>query len=132
MRHVLASVLVAAAAMPLGGCPLATRPPERTIDLTGTVTAAHSGRPLARADVRVGATEHRAQTDDAGRFTVSGVPASADADTLLVMAYGYRWGRAPIAGQRSFSVALDSSITTLEQYLEEHQRGVGGELNPPE
>ncbi len=117
--------LAAAVLLPLGaGAGCAHRPTGPVSSLTGTVTAAHSGRPL-RADVRVGATEFRAQTDAAGRFVIRDVPALRD--TLLVMSQGYRWARIPLTGQETFEVTLDTTIIPLEETLDEHERRVGGE-----
>jgi|GEM_PF-6539400 len=122
----LPAALAALALLPLGtGAGCASRPAGPTWTLTGTVTAAHSGRALARADVRVGATEVRAQTDADGRFVLADVPAVPD--TLLVMSQGYRWARIPLTGPDSFEVALDTTLIPLGEMLDEHQRAVGGE-----
>ena len=80
------SALVVAAAA-LAAAPAAALAQAATGVVTGRVTDAAGGAPVAGASVRVPGTTVGAQTGDDGRFTLRGVPAGAA--TLQVSRIGY-------------------------------------------
>ncbi|HYS20968.1 MAG TPA: SusC/RagA family TonB-linked outer membrane protein [Gemmatimonadales bacterium] len=83
---------------------------QRTI--TGRVTNALSGGPVAGATVAIVGTATVAATNDRGEFTVSAPPGGV---TLAVRAIGYKRGQASVAaGQSSVNFALEQDVFNLE------------------
>src|SRR2546427_2675481 len=83
---------------------------QRTI--TGRVTSALSGGPVAGPAVSIVGTSSTAPTNDRGEFTLS---APARAVTVLVRAIGYKRGQASVAaGQSTVDFALEQDVFNLE------------------
>lgn len=61
-----------------------TGPDSEARDLTGTVINVADGQPLSAARVQLAGLDRAAITDAMGRFTLAGLPAAADTDTLLI------------------------------------------------
>ena len=84
---------------------------NRTV--TGTVTAKEDGLPIPGATVKVKGTNVGAQTNSAGKFTLS-VPSGA---TLVVSFVGYTAQQIPVGNQTTINVALVSSSSALGEVV---------------
>ncbi len=81
----------------------------QTIEVSGTVTGATTGEPLAGVRVVVGDTDIRTFTDEDGRYTLS-----APRDAVLIFNFiGYRAVAVNIAGQTTVDMVLEQSVMTL-------------------
>ncbi len=108
---------------------------QSTGRITGTVTDAGSGQPLAAATVTVAGTSLSTATDAQGRYTLAGVPAGSRSVSAARLGYG--------TGQRTVTVAagadatanfsLSSSVLLLDEvvvvgYGEQERRDVTGSV----
>src|ERR1700749_4627551 len=84
---------------------------NRTV--TGTVTAKEDGLPLPGVTVKVKGTTNGTQTNGAGKFTLSKVPAGA---TLQFSIIGYITQDAPVKGDQVL-VSLQTASTQLGEVV---------------
>jgi TonB-dependent starch-binding outer membrane protein SusC len=89
----------------------AQQAPQTTV--TGTVTDAQTGAPLAGVTVQVTATGAGAITDASGRYSVQ-VPADG---VLNFTRIGYRAVEVLVAGQTTVNVAMEVSAARLEELV---------------
>lgn len=87
--------------------------------ITGRVTDAASGNPLAGAAVRVGTTQLGSQTADDGRYTIRGVPAGTV--QLQVNRIGYEAGKITVTvtagGTATADVKLSQAAFSLSEVV---------------
>jgi len=84
--------------------------------LSGTVTDAETGAPLAGATVFVIGTYKGGYTDDQGKFTLSGIKAGDYSVKFSYVGYAeriYNGVSIPAGGTQTLEVALNSAVTTL-------------------
>src|SRR5688500_19454840 len=85
-RAMLAALLMCAAAATTAGAQAGgTQPPGI---IAGTVVSSVNGEPLPRTQITLGGSPLGIVTDDAGRFTITGVPPGTTA--VRARALGYR------------------------------------------
>jgi TonB-linked SusC/RagA family outer membrane protein len=89
----------------LWGVPLQAQ----TIQVSGRVTDASTGDPIADVRVMVAETDIRGVTDPDGRYTLNASPNGV----LVVSAIGYRAAAVNIAGRTTIDIALQQSVMTL-------------------
>lgn len=82
--------------------------------VTGTITDASSGEPLAGVNIVVEGTTLGVMTDVKGKFTIE-VP---NRNSVLVISYiGYVMQKIPIAGRAVVDTAMESDTQTLEEVV---------------
>ncbi len=86
---------------------------HKTVLVTGTVTAKEDGLPIPGATVKVKGSSVGAQTNAAGKFTLS-VPTGA---TLVVSFVGYTTQQIPVGSQSTVNVALVASSSALGEVV---------------
>lgn len=82
--------------------------------VSGTVTDAGSGEPLPGVAVQVKGTTIGAATGADGSYSVN---APSLQDTLLISFIGYKTQTIPISGRTTINVALESSVTSLDDLV---------------
>lgn len=87
-------------------------PPDQTI--TGKITDAASGNPLAGATVSVRNTKRNTTTDANGNFTIS-VP--DDKAVLVITFIGYTAQQLPIGGRTTIDIKLEAIASDLQQVV---------------
>ena len=114
-RSVGAALLLGAAVATSAHAQVPTRA-DSTAVISGAVVSAANGEPLPRSQITIGGTVRGTMTDDAGRFTITGL--AAGTITLRTRALGYRMvTRAVIvtAGERAdIVIALEPLPQTLD------------------
>src|SRR5687767_2667721 len=87
--------LVASFAMTVAALPASAQVRRDSLgSITGTVVSSVNGEVLPRAQVSITGTTRGTITDDAGRFTITGLPEGTI--TLTARALGYQIGRAHV------------------------------------
>lgn len=86
-RLVVAALLLSAAGATSASAQATTRA-DSTGVISGAVVSAANGEPLPRSQITIGGTARGTMADDAGRFTITGLPAGTI--TLRTRALGYR------------------------------------------
>jgi TonB-linked SusC/RagA family outer membrane protein len=106
---------------------------QSTGRITGTVTDAGTGQPLAAASVSVAGTTLRVTTDAQGRYTLGSVPAGSRSVTAARLGYGTGQRTVTVAagGTATADFALSASVLQLDQlvvvgYGEQERRDVTG------
>ena len=116
--------MVCLLAWPLGAQPAGT--------VAGRVIDAATQRPLAGAQVFVTGTQRGAQSDAAGRFTITGIAAAGGEVTLQARLIGYRAATAAArVGDANVRIAMEQTAVSLDQVVvtgtpgEERVRSLG-------
>ncbi|HST61358.1 MAG TPA: TonB-dependent receptor plug domain-containing protein, partial [Longimicrobium sp.] len=108
---------------------------QSTGRVTGTVTDAGSGQPLAAATVTVAGTSLSTATDAQGRYTLAGVPAGSRSVSAARLGYGTGQRTVTVAAgaEATANFALSSSVLLLDEvvvvgYGEQERRDVTGSV----
>ncbi len=91
--------------------------PATTGRVTGTVTDAAAGAPVPGAQVTIAGTTLGSQTNDEGRYTITGVPAGNV--TVLVRRIGYTEARQAATVTANGAVTVDVRLTVAPRSLSE-------------
>lgn len=99
--------------------------------VTGSVTAAESGRPLPTINVMVKGTDRGTITNNLGRYSVE---ATGPQDTLVFSSIGFARTEVPIDGRSTINVSLQQDVVTLEEivavgYGQQQRRDVTGAIS---
>ena len=105
------SRLLAFALLPLLLAALPAPPPDAT--LSGTVTDAATGAPVARANVSIAGTALGAATDAAGRFEITGATAGPASVRVTAVGYAVRVERVVLAEATRLDVRLAPGETEI-------------------
>jgi TonB-linked SusC/RagA family outer membrane protein len=96
---------------------------QQQVDITGRVTDAATGEPLAGVSVRVSDTDIRTVTDAEGYYSISapaqavGGVARAPQGVLVFTRIGYRAVAAEMAGRITVDVSMEQSIAVLDEVV---------------
>ena len=113
-RVAVAALLLAAATSTAAGAQTASQADSSAV-ISGIVVSAVDGEPLPRSQVTIGASVRGTITDDAGRFTVTGLPVGTT--VLRTRALGYRMVTREVALRAGERAEIIITMTPLPQTL---------------
>ena len=87
---------------------------DQEVKVTGVITDASTGQPMAGVNVTVLGTTIGAISDDQGRYTIS---APNRTSTLVFSFIGYNKIETPLEGKTTIDVALTAETTGLEEVV---------------